>query len=211
MQNKIDISKYNTLIFDFGGVIIDIDFSLTEKMFAHFGVENIDINFFNDREDGGLFDRFERGLISPAVFRAEMRKKIPQKISDKEFDEAWNALLLEIPHHRISILEQLKETHTCILLSNSNQIHYDYYRQKLEDKYSYQKFSDLFHYTYFSHEIALRKPYPDIYEKVAKDLDLSASKVLFMDDMLANIEGAENSVGWNTILWQDKDLRDFAL
>jgi len=211
MQNKIDISKYKTLIFDFGGVIIDIDFALTEKMFALLGVEKIDIDFFNDREDGGLFDRFERGEISPTIFRTAMKKKIPKVISDKEFDQAWNALLLKIPQYRIKIIETLKEKYTCVLLSNSNQIHYDYYRGKLEKEYAYKKFSDLFHHTYFSHEIALRKPYSDIYKKVSEDLNLNSSEVLFIDDMQANIEGAKKAVNWNTVLWKNRSLKELLI
>jgi len=211
MQDKIDISKYKTLVFDFGGVLIDIDFTLTERAFARWGVEKIDMSFFNDREEGGLFDRFERGLISPRVFREKMKEKIPQNISDDEFDTAWNALLLEIPTHRITVLESLRKIYICVLLSNSNQIHYDYYRKQLEEKYAYQKFSDLFHYTYFSHEIGLRKPYSAIYQKVSKDLSLKSSEVLFIDDMQANLDGAKQAVSWDTVLWKNRDLEDLIL
>ena len=211
MLETINISKYKTLIFDFGGVIINVDFSLTEKAFALFGIENVGLDFFNDREIGGIFDLFERGLITPSVFRTEMKKRIPTTVSDNDFDKAWNALLLDMPSDNIRIIEQLKQTHTCILLSNSNQIHYDDFQKTLETKFGYKKFSDLFHKAYFSHEIALRKPYTEIYQKVTKDLNLDPSSTLFMDDLEENTKGAYNAVGWDTILWQNRHLNELQL
>jgi len=198
--------KYKALIFDFGGVIINIDFKLTHQAFKALGIEDLDQKFSQTKQSG-FFDQFEKGEISPEAFRKEIKLFLKSEINDAELDMAWNKMLLDIPKKRIEIIESLKVKYPCMLLSNTNQIHYDFYRDDLEKVHGYTKFSELFDKTYFSHEIGMRKPDEDIYHYVLKDLKLEASEVLFIDDTEMNIIAA-NQMGWNTVLWQNKELSD---
>jgi len=196
--------KYNTIIFDFGGVIINIDYELTRKAFKTLDINNREVNF-SQNEQSDLFDKFEKGQISPKMFRQGIKKHLNIDISDREIDMAWNKMLLDIPPERIDWILKLKEKYQCVLLSNTNAIHYDAFREEFEANYGYEKFSDLFHKTYFSHEIALRKPDANIYNYVLNDLNLKPSEVLFLDDTEKNINAAQK-LGWNCILWKNKEL-----
>lgn len=194
--------KYKAIIFDFGGVIINIDFTLTYEAFSKLGIQNLEEKFAQSQQSD-LFDKFEKGELSSQSFRESIRKMLGSDISDAKLDKAWNKMLLDIPKQRIEIIKQLKEKYQCVLLSNTNKIHYDFYRLEFEAVYGYEKFSDLFHNTYFSHEIGMRKPDKEIYDYVLKDLNLKPEEVLFIDDTQQNIVAAK-ALNWNTILWGDE-------
>jgi len=196
--------QYKAIIFDFGGVIINIDFALTHSAFQELGVKDLDAKF-SQTQQSGFFDRFEKGEISPSEFRKEMKKYLKSDISDAELDLAWNKMLLDIPKQRVEWVQQLKQKYNCVLLSNTNKIHYDYYRANLEQVYGYKNFSELFHKTFFSHEIGMRKPDANIYNYVLEDLKLKPSEVVFIDDTPQNIDAAKQ-LGWNCILWKNKEL-----
>ncbi len=196
--------KYSTLIFDFGGVIINIDFNLTYRAFEHLGVPDLERQFAQHQQND-FFDNFEKGKITPHDFREAMRKLLAQNLSDQEIDKAWNSMLLDIPQYRIDLIKELKKEYRCVLLSNTNQIHYDYYRQAFEDKFGYQKFSDVFDQTFFSHEIGMRKPDADIFNYTLESLNEKQENTLFIDDTEKNILAA-NALGINTLLWKDTDL-----
>ncbi len=195
---------YKTLIFDFGGVIININFALTYAAFSTLGIKDLETKF-SQTQQSGFFDAFEKGEISPSEFRKEIKQFLQVDISDEDLDAAWNKMLLDIPAQRINWILKLKEKYQCILLSNTNQIHYNFYRTNLEKVFGYKKFSDLFDKTYFSHEIGMRKPDANIYKYVLDDLGLKPSELLFIDDTEKNIEAAKK-MDWNCILWQNNEL-----
>jgi putative hydrolase of the HAD superfamily len=198
--------KYKTLIFDFGGVILNIDFRLTHQAFAQLGIRDLDQKFSQNQQNG-FFDKFEKGEISPCDFRKNIKKELGVDISDLELDDAWNLMLLDIPKERVEVILQLKKHYKCVLLSNTNQIHYDFYRANLEKEHGYKTFNELFHQTYFSHELGMRKPDSEIFKYVLNDLNNQASEVLFIDDTLKNINAAQK-LGISCVLWQDKELKE---
>ncbi len=195
---------YKTIIFDFGGVILNIDFGLTHSAFQRLGGGDLDKKF-SQTQQSGFFDDFEKGKISPQQFRVKIKKLLDFDVSDDNLNAAWNKMLLDIPKQRVDWILKLKEKYQCVLLSNTNQIHYDFYRENLELVHGYKKFSDLFHKTYFSHKIGMRKPDANIYDYVLKELSQEPSEVLFIDDTQKNIDAAK-ALGWNTILWENKEL-----
>lgn len=196
--------NYKAIIFDFGGVIINIDFSLTHKAFQEIGVLDFEKQFSKSTQSG-FFDYFEKGEMSPSDFRKEIKKYLTKNISDQELDDAWNKMLLDIPSKRIEIIEKLKKKYKCVLLSNTNKIHYDKYLSDFKRKYAYNDFENLFHQTFFSHEIGMRKPDSEIYKYVLEKLKLKPKEVLFIDDTEKNILKAK-AMGWNTILWNNREL-----
>ena len=124
-------SDIDTIIFDFGGVIIDIDPQLTMNEFAKLGARKLDPDEVQDMI-ATLIRRFERGIFTPEVFRNRMRDYLQFKANDQEFDDAWNALLFDIPKERIKVIEEVKKNYQIYLLSNSNEIHYDLYVRDLQ-------------------------------------------------------------------------------
>ena len=177
------------IIFDFGGVICNIDISLTEKAFYDLGLKKFDKSYsVTDRDN--FFGAFETGRITPQQFRDTLKEYIDKGVTDDEIDTVWNALLLDIPKQRIELLKQLRSTYRLFLLSNTNQIHYEHYLSDLQRIYGFRDFNDLFDNAYFSHQISLRKPFPEIFEFVINDADLTASETLFIDDSPEHVEGA---------------------
>ena len=114
-----------------------------------------------------------------------------KNLSDQDIDDAWNALLFDIPRERIQILEQVKKNYEIYLLSNSNEIHYDVYLRDLQLRFGYREFDQLFHKAYFSFDLHLSKPNPEIFEFVLNQHDLNPGETLFIDDTLKHIEAAK--------------------
>lgn len=178
------------IIFDFGGVVLNIDYSLSIKAFEKLGIGNAG-SMYSQSEQILLFDQLEEGIISPDEFRDLLRVLSGQNLTDEQINEAWNAMILELPSERISLLENCRRHYRTFLLSNSNAIHYEMYTADLKKIYGYNNFSELFEKVYFSHEIQMKKPSPEIFWKVINDNTLHPAETLFIDDTQRHIEGAE--------------------
>jgi len=187
-----------TIIFDFGGVVLDIDPQITIKEFQKLGFKEVaktqSKEFIED-----IIRKFERGIYTPEVFRKRLRAFLELDVNDQQLDDAWNALLYDIPAERIEILEQLKKNYKMLLLSNSNEIHYDLYVRDLQLRFGYREFDELFHKAYFSFDLHLSKPDPEVFEFIMYQHDLDPSKTLFIDDNEMNIEAA-SKLGLRTYL-----------
>ncbi|HEY9113592.1 MAG TPA: HAD family phosphatase [Bacteroidales bacterium] len=196
-------SKIDTIIFDFGGVILDIDPQLTYNEFAKFGSKS-----FQEEDIKMITGKFERGILTPENFRSQMCEALGIKISDRQFDDAWNALLFDIPSERIEIIEKVKNNYNTLLLSNSNEIHYDLYVRDLQLRFGYREFDSLFNKAYFSFDTHLAKPDPDAFEFIINQHDLKPERTLFIDDSAENIAVAKQ-LGLKTYLLQKPErIRD---
>ncbi len=185
----VNSGKIKNIIFDFGGVILNIDFELSIQAFRMLGVQDFGM-LYSEKVQSDLFDKLEKGLLSPEKFRDELRNITGVYMTDEEIDEAWNALLLDLPAYRIKMLENVRNNYRIYLLSNSNIIHYDHYILQLRKEFGYRNFDELFKKAYFSHDMGLRKPDENIYKRVLSEQNLIASESLFIDDNLENIEAA---------------------
>jgi len=114
--------EINTIILDLGGVIIDLDYNRTAKAFVNLGLNNFE-DIYSKARQSNLFDDFEKGIISPDAFRSTLKEQFPENVSDEQIDEAWNAMLIDIPVHRVEFIKQLKQKYKVFLLSNTNAIH----------------------------------------------------------------------------------------
>jgi glucose-1-phosphatase len=177
------------IIFDFGGVIINLDYKATYGAFESLGVKDLE-SIISKSHQTGIFDDFEKGLISPNQFRKGMMEISKVPVSDTEFDWAWNQILLDIPQERLEKIVALKKDYNVFLLSNTNKIHYDYYLNDLQEINGFESFDTIFQKAYFSHEINMRKPDAEIYEFVLNDSNLVPEESLFIDDTEINTKAA---------------------
>ena len=196
-----------TIIFDFGGVILDIDPQITVKEFQKMGFKDVaktkSKEFIED-----IIRKFERGIYTPEVFRKRRRAFLELDVSDQQLDDAWTALIYDSPAERIEILEQVKKNYQMLLLSNSNEIHYDLYVRDLQLRFGYREFDELFDKSYFSFDMHLSKPDPEVYEFVVNQHDLNPSETLFIDDNEENIAAAAK-LGLRTYLLEKPErIRD---
>lgn len=197
-------TRIQTIIFDYGAVLFDINHQLTIQAFIDLGIFNA-VELFGHKQQAGLFDTFEKGLCSPEEFRAGLRAWIGKDISDVELDEAWNKMLLGIPKGKLELLNQVKAAYPTFLLSNNNQIHYDWIQDYLKREYRLDSISPYFIKDYYSHQMGMRKPDAEIFEFVLKEQGLKAEETLFIDDSPQHIRTAE-ALGIQTLYLTYIDL-----
>jgi putative hydrolase of the HAD superfamily len=178
------------VIFDLGGVIINIDYQRTIAAFRQIGLDNFD-KIYSQLHQTSLFDSYDKGLISPHEFRQSLLQSANIKLSDDVFDKAWNAMMINIPDGNIELLRKLKGNFNTFLLSNTNEIHLEYFFGYVNKTFGIMDFSSLFHKVYYSCRIQMRKPDKEIYEKVLYENGLKASQTLFIDDTIINFKEAE--------------------
>lgn len=187
------------IIFDLGGVILNIDYHKSVNSFKSLGCDDFD-EIYSQQKQSGLFDLLETGKISNQTFINEMLLFLPSGIKPKQVIRAWNAMLLNLPEERIIRLKKLKEQYRIFLLSNTNQIHEEAFTKKIQNENSIESLEELFEQVYFSHKIKLRKPNKDVFEFVLNQNDLKAEETLFIDDSPQHLEGAKK-LGIKTILY----------
>ncbi len=189
--------KFNAIIFDLGGVIIDIDYHKTINAFQNLGVINFD-ELYSQAKQNNFFDQFEIGKISSIEFREYIKKVSQLNLNNNQIDLAWNNMLLDIKSSKINLLNQLKEKYRIFLYSNTNEIHYNAFRKMIKTKFQNENLlEDIFEKTYYSHIINKRKPNPEGFLQILNENNLSAADTLFIDDTFGHIEGA-NKVGLQT-------------
>ncbi len=197
-----------TLIFDFGGVLINLDINKCILSFKQLGLKNFE-QYLNNFAQKGFFMQFEKGQISAADFRNEIRKLTPDFLTDDQIDEAWCSFLLEIPTEKLDMLTKLRKKFRLILLSNTNIIHFPNCEKALFAK-SGRKVSDYFDRCYLSYEMKMAKPDKEIFENILATENVQANECLFMDDGLKNTEQAQE-LGIQTYLVHEREDLSFLL
>lgn len=193
------MTKITTIIFDLGGVILNLDQERTLRAFKRLGVDMDEIN-----EISTIFSDFEMGKINADDFRQAIMTHLKGTVTESEIDAAWNAMLLDLPAERLTYLKFLRKNFNVHLLSNTNSIHIDAFNKYLLDEHPNLDWYAQFDKVYYSYEIGLRKPNKDIYEFVLQENNLKPHECLFIDDLKANLNGAGH-VGMHTI-WAKKPL-----
>jgi len=177
------------IIFDLGGVIMNIDNQLTEDAFVKMGATDFR-NYFGHGFADSFFMDYESGKIPDHQFIHDLRKMILVNHSDDAIIAAWNALLLDFPPERIELLKALKKQYRLFLLSNTNALHMTSFQKIYADHFGSEKLDDHFERTYYSHLIGHRKPDRESYRLIIDENQLTPEETLFVDDAKINIEGA---------------------
>lgn len=191
------------IIFDFGGVIYDIDHKLSKLAFENLGIKDFD-ELYGHQIQTEIFEKIETGQIDDREFLTYLKKFLPKDVSIKDIENAWCALLLGFNTKKIELLISLKKNYKLYLLSNSNVIHYRRFILELNE---FIDFRSLFDGVYFSHEQGLRKPDKDFYQLLLEQNNLSPQESLFIDDLDKNIEAAEK-LGIQTFYLNNESILD---
>lgn len=190
-------SNIRNIIFDLGGVILDLSVESTMRQLAALSGLSPDA-IIEKYKVQPAFTEYECGNMTDNEFRDAVRGIFNIQCSDADIDKCWNAMLGGIPVAKIEMLRQLKSKYRTYLLSNTNAIHLSFFSNMVARTHSIESLDPLFHKTYYSHVLRMRKPHAPIYEHVLRDNNLKAEETVFLDDNLANLEGAA-SVGIKTI------------
>lgn len=199
-------STIKNILFDFGGIILDIHHQKVEKAFADLGIVDFE-SLFNKANQSHIFQDFEKGTLDPSAFRDQLRNLTGLSVDDELFDGTWNKILGEYPTHRIALLKELAGNYRLFILSNTNAIHFQYFQNRFQSEYGFN-FNSLFEKTYWSYQLGMRKPDPDPFLYILEKNGLLASETFFIDDSIQNIETAFELGFPSYWLNSDEDVTD---
>ena len=193
IHNALAKVSFKNIIFDLGGVLLDLEVSKTFQAFSNLTGTMTGQEIKATLGDSTLFLDYEKGLLPDQVFREEAKKKLALTCSDEEFDKAWNCMLGDIPLDRLEHLLQLKKNFKTFLLSNTNPIHHQFFTKTVQQNTRGQVLDEFFDKAYYSYQLNMSKPDVEIFNHVLKQNNLEASETIFLDDSLANLEGASKA------------------
>jgi len=199
------------LLFDLGGVVIDIDPSITINALKSMSKKSsedfnaLDYKYY--KEESSLlnfFFEYEKGNINDDKFRDGIRKFANFDLSNDKIDHIWNYVIVKINKDLLDVVLSLKNRYKIMILSNTNFIHKVYYDKLVVDIYG-KNLKQLFDKVFYSYEIRSRKPELEIYQKVIDESSYSGKEILFFDDMKKNLEIPE-IIGMKTYHVEDITL-----
>ena len=201
-------SKINFIVFDIGGVLLDI---YPDRMVRYISdVTKISPKIIRDCFPEDIHEEYERGQISDQEWFVSYKKALPQPncLKETDFWEAWNRLLGQ-ETNVVDIMIRLKDTYSVWLLSNTNQRHV---RNEIEKKYAFSQLADG---TIYSFEEGARKPEKEIFNIATEKIGANPQACLFIDDKEENVTGSISAgfLGLNYINTQqlERDLESLGV
>jgi glucose-1-phosphatase len=185
-----EYSKYKNIIFDLGGVILNIDYSILINSFGKLGLDNFEEHYSKAQQEK-FFDLYEKGLITSLEFTERLKNHCKAATTNKDIEDAWNSMLLDLPKERMELLKKLNENRRTFLLSNTNEIHMTWIHNYLHRTFGMPDFSGCFEKVYLSYVLNCRKPDAEIFELVLTENKLKPEETLFIDDSPQHLDGAK--------------------
>ncbi len=176
------------IIFDLGGVLLNIDPMKTIDAFGKLGMEQL-VGDKGLTYDHDIFYMMEQGKITPDEFREGVLALLPLRVSYQQVDDAWTAMLLDFPTIRVELLKSLRKDFGIYLFSNTNAIHVERFHSNFRNQHGFEV-SALFEKDFYSNEIGYRKPSPESFQEIIRLSGISPEESLFIDDSLPNVESA---------------------
>ena len=183
------ISEVEAVIFDLGGVLLDLDYRATSKAFHQLGFRDFDI-LYSQASQSGLFDSFETGAISEQAFFDNINSLAHTNHTQENLKMAWNAMLLEFNEDALHVVSRVSSRVPVFLFSNTNETHFNRFQEKYRLAGIGHSFDALFTKTYYSHLLGKRKPTREAFEQVLKENRLNPATPVFIDDSAQHVHGA---------------------
>jgi putative hydrolase of the HAD superfamily len=198
-HSNISLMRHiKNIIFDLGGVIINLDINKSIKAFNAVSTQPFE-EIYTQAKQSDLFNSFDKGTISQETFFYELAKTIGYNGEMDVLYNAWNAMLLDFPEHRFDTLVSAKQRYNTFLLSNTNETHIEVFERDLRRTHGIQNFEDYFDKLYYSCRLGMRKPDAEIFEFVLNENKLNPTETIFIDDSIQHVKGA-GEVGINAHL-----------
>jgi len=182
------LNGIQNIIFDLGGVLLNIDPKKTIEAFGNLGMEQL-VGDKGLSYDHDIFYQMEQGQITPDEFREGVLELLPNRVSFQEIDAAWTAMLLDFPAVRVELVKNLRKDFKIYLFSNTNAIHVEKFHSIFRNQHGFEV-STLFDKDFYSNEIGYRKPSPESYQEIIRLSGINPTESLFIDDSQQNVESA---------------------
>jgi glucose-1-phosphatase len=189
---KPNLTNIKNIVFDLGNVLLNLDFDASIRAFQKLGLNSEVVNKQQAYADP-IFYELETGKTTPEEFRIQVRRILNNpEATDQQIDDAWCAMIHDIPEKRVEMLKVLAKNYDVYLFSNTNAIHIKRLHKEFREMYGIE-FPSLFVKDFYSHEIHERKPDLNSYLKVIELSGITPAETLFVDDLEKNILGAEKA------------------
>jgi len=182
------------IIFDFGGVLLDLRPDRCIEKFTDIGFPQIK-DLLSLAHQHGVLGQVEEGCITVREFCDSIRQQMESGNNsvlptNRDIIQAFCSMADGVPAERLDKVMQLKQQgYNVDALSNTNLVHWGYcQRYFVEAGYIP---SELFQHLWLSCELHLVKPDPKIFEAILEDAGYKPSETLFIDDNPRNCEVAE--------------------
>jgi len=180
------------IIFDFGGVLFDIDYHLPVRAFHQLGCKNFE-EMYSQAAQHQVFDALETGHISNEDFLHYLKEQTPQATREEILD-AWNCILLNLWPTEVEFVRAVRDSGIrTFLFSNTNAIHVEAFEKMIEQSITLDAFRSAFEQVYYSNVVGIKKPHASTFLQVCKWNDLNPSETLFIDDSIQHVRGAEQA------------------
>jgi putative hydrolase of the HAD superfamily len=183
------MQKIKNIIFDLGGVFLEVDYFKTQDAFINLGVTHFN-QLYTQQHASPLFELLETGKVTPGEFYALFRQASGVTLTDEEIRTAWNAMLGTFYIDALEWLVDIGKRFNIFLFSNTNKIHEDAFKIILKEQTGINSLDSFFIKAYYSHTLGLRKPYPESFKAILTEQQLNPSETMFIDDSIKNVEGA---------------------
>jgi putative hydrolase of the HAD superfamily len=183
MISSLAPNSADALLFDLGRVVLDIDFGKALACWAgHAGRAPADLAARFVRE--ASYRDHEVGKIEDAAYFQSLRDALGIGISDAQFLEGWNAIFAGEMPGIAPLLKRAAAHLPLYAFSNTNRPHVAHFSKAYADVLGH------FREVFLSSSIGLRKPDAAAYDHVVRAIGVPAERIVFFDDVAANIEGA---------------------
>ena len=184
--------KIEAVIFDFGGVLYEIDYKAPVNAFAKLGLTEFEA-LYSKASQSLLFDELETGRISETDFYSKLSGFLPNA-SLAEIQEAWNSILLRFLPERMPFIHALKKSGIrTFLFSNTNAIHSTIFEQDIENCYGLSQFYEAFEQIHYSQNLGMRKPHAESFLHLCQLHELNPKYTIFIDDSPQHVLGAKEA------------------
>jgi glucose-1-phosphatase len=188
----VDSSGIKNIIFDFGGVLFEIDYFKPIEAFSELGYADFG-DVYTQANQNPIFDLLETGKVSNEDFWLFLQSHVPGA-SRNQVEHAWNCILLYLMPEKVRFVKSLREKgYRTFLLSNTNAIHVEVFEKMIDESMGLAEFKTAFEKVYYSNEIGIRKPHPQTFTAICEWNDLNPGETLFIDDSAQHVNGAREA------------------
>ena len=194
----------NTIVFDLGGVIINLNVPRCVANFKRLMPEENIRNVLGIDDEGEgvvavsaatkqLMHDYEYGNISTDTFLQTLQEYCYAGTTIDQIRAAWLSMLADLPQERLDYIASLRvKGYRTILLSNSNELHW----QPIWEQYHLGSYFDA---VFASQQLHMAKPNKEIFEQVVREAHIDAERTIYVDDLDKNRKAGEQFAGWQTV------------